>query len=78
MDQRFGKRCSAAVISHTAKAFKEIDSLFALETSATFLSAHSQALKKMVADRKEMCMRPLHFAANILDPKIKGNFDLVN
>lgn len=60
-------------ISEVTEAFHEIKKHFAVEvpTSPLLANEEGKALK-IVEERERMCLRPIHFAANILDPTFKA------
>lgn len=60
-------------ISEVVEAFYEIRNHFETEVpnSPLLINEENKAIKA-VEERERMCLKPIHFAANILDPKFRG------
>jgi hypothetical protein len=61
-------------LSMVAEAFKEInDMLIKLLPSSTLNKTEELEVIHSLKKRRDMALKPIHFAANILDPKYNGN-----
>ncbi|KAF2885431.1 hypothetical protein ILUMI_20711 [Ignelater luminosus] len=60
-------------INEVTEALIEIEKVFNKELPLSDLSSSKQdKILEAVQARKKMCLKPIHFSANILDPKLKG------
>ncbi|KAF2902631.1 hypothetical protein ILUMI_03553 [Ignelater luminosus] len=60
-------------INEVTEALIEIEKVFEKELPLSDLSSSEQdKILEAVQARRKMCLKPIHFFANILDPKLKG------
>ncbi|KAF2890366.1 hypothetical protein ILUMI_15807, partial [Ignelater luminosus] len=60
-------------INEVTEAFIEIEKVFKKELPLSDLSSSEQdKILEAVQARRKMCLKPIHFSANILHPKLKG------
>lgn len=60
-------------INEVTEAFIEIEKVFKEELPLSDLSSSEQnKILEAVQARRKMCLKPIHFSANILDPRLKG------
>ncbi|KAF2882508.1 hypothetical protein ILUMI_23669 [Ignelater luminosus] len=60
-------------INEVTEALIEIEKVFKKELPLSDLSSSEQdKILEAVQARRKMCLKPIHFSANILDPKLKG------
>jgi hypothetical protein len=61
-------------LSVVAKTLSELEASFAVSIVASpVLQSEEEALKLIIPKRRRFLMKPIHLAANLLDPRFKGS-----
>lgn len=71
-------QADGSLMSLTPQAFKNIQEVFNKTLPKLLKCDDRLSLQNSLIDRKDMCLKPIHFAANILDPRLKGKMKFLN